>query len=445
MKVFVRLLLNALVSGVMSTFLWFAVTFWVYLETRSVLATGMIGGAFSLFSAGFGMLFGTFVDRHRKKTVMLVASSLSLGAYAVATLQYVLVPGEQILDVSGVHLWIFIALILAGSVIGNMRSIALSTCVTLLVPEDRRDRANGMVGTVTGVSFAITSVFSGLVIGRLGMGWALGATVILTAVALGHLAVIPVAEERPEAVDADAPRMDIRRTREMVRRVDGLLGLILFAAVNNMLGGVFLALMDAYGLSLVSVESWGLLWGVLSFGFIIGGIIVAKRGLGPRPLRLILICNGVNWAICSVFAIRSSILLLSIGMIVWLTLIPVIEAAEQTVMQRVVPFDYQGRVFGFAQTIENAASPLVAFIIGPLAQLVFIPTMTAGGVGAGWIGGWFGVGPERGLALIFSLAGVIGVIATFMAGGSGWFRRLGESSREPDQPDPDTSRVSVPV
>ena len=54
---------------------------------------------------------------------------------------------------------------LLGSVAGQMRGIALSTCVTLLVPEDRRDRANGMVGTVTGVSFAITSVFSGLVIG----------------------------------------------------------------------------------------------------------------------------------------------------------------------------------------------------------------------------------------------------------------------------------------
>ena len=51
-----------------------------------------------------------------------------------------------------------------------MRAIALSTCVTLLVPEDHRDRANGMVGTVTGVSFAITSVFSGLVVGRLGHG-----------------------------------------------------------------------------------------------------------------------------------------------------------------------------------------------------------------------------------------------------------------------------------
>ncbi len=435
MRVFLQLLLNSLLSGVMSTFLWFAVTFWVYLETLSVLATAMIGGAFSLLSAGFGMVFGTFVDRHRKKSVMIMASSMSLVAYALAALQYVVVPGDQLLDVSGIHLWVFIALILSGSVVGNMRNIALSTCVTLLVPQDRRDRANGMVGTVTGVSFAITSVFSGLVIGMLGMGWAVGATVVLTAVAVGHLFTIDVKEDRPAVVDGKQARVDIRGTRRMVKRVDGLIGLIVFAAVNNMLGGVFMALMDAYGLSLVSVESWGLMWGVLSLGFIAGGLIVAKRGLGPRPLRLILICNGVNWSICSVFAVRSSVVLLMVGMAIWMTLIPVIEAAEQTVLQRVVPFDYQGRVFGFAQTIENAASPLVAFLIGPIAQIVVIPTMTDG-VGADLIGGWFGTGSERGLALIFTLAGLLGIVATLMARRSGWFRRLTVTSQatEIEQP-----------
>ena len=40
---------------------------------------------------------------------------------------------------------------------------------------------------VTGVSFAITSVFSGLVIGRLGMGWALYGSVALSLSPLVHL------------------------------------------------------------------------------------------------------------------------------------------------------------------------------------------------------------------------------------------------------------------
>ena len=65
-------------------------------------------------------------------------------------------------------------------------------------------------------------------------------------------------------------------------------------------------------------------------------------------------------------------------MIVWLALIPVIEAAEQTVLQRAIPFERQGRVFGFAQLVENAASPLTAFLMAPLAETVFMPFMTDG-------------------------------------------------------------------
>ena len=159
----------------------------------------------------------------------------------------------------------------------------------------------------------------------------------------------------------------------------GLTMLILLAAFNNLLAGVFMALMDAYGLELVSVETWGLLWGVISLAFIAGGLVVARFGLGPSPVRIVLAGNLVNWTVCSVFALRSSIVLVAVGMIIWLAFIPVIEAAEQTVLQRSIPFERQGRVFGFAQMVENAASPLTAFLIAPLAEAVFMPIMTDGG------------------------------------------------------------------
>src|SRR5688572_33369222 len=87
--VFRRLLVNTLVSGVTSTFLWFALTFWVYIETRSVVATGVIGGAFSISSAVLGPFFGTFVDRHRKHTAMMVATAASTASFAAATVLFV--------------------------------------------------------------------------------------------------------------------------------------------------------------------------------------------------------------------------------------------------------------------------------------------------------------------------------------------------------------------
>jgi DHA3 family multidrug efflux protein-like MFS transporter len=445
MKTFHRLLVNALISTVMTSFLWFALTFWVYLETRSVLATSVIGGAFAIFSSVFGILFGTFVDHHRKWTAMMVAALITLVMYGLALLQYGVVSNESLLSFRSPNFWILVALVLAGSVVGNMRSIAMSTTVTLLVPEEHRDRANGLVGTVMGVSFAITSVLSGLVVGRFGMGWALVFAVALTAVSVVHLLTIRFDEPEPErSADGERPpAFDIKGSLAAISGVAGLYGLIFFAAFNNMLGGGFMSLMDAYGLSLMSVEAWGVLFGVVSFGMIGGGLYVSKKGLGSRPMRVILICNLVNWSVCTVFTLQSNIPLLFIGMLVWMSLMPAIEAAEQTVLQQVVPFEQQGRVFGFAQTVETAASPVTALLIGPFAQFVAMPFMTDG-AGVDLIGGWFGSGEERGIALIFTVAGILGVLATFAARASNWYRHLSEltdtpsaDSEAPDDAEPE--------
>jgi MFS transporter, DHA3 family, multidrug efflux protein len=184
-----------------------------------------------------------------------------------------------------------------------------------------------------------------------------------------------------------------------------------------------MALMDAYGLSLVSVEAWGLLFGVISIGFILGGLLVAKTGLGSTPVKLVLGGNLVNWIICSTFTVRPSIVLLTVGLFVWLAMMPIIEAAEQTVLQQSIPFERQGRVFGFSQLVESAAAPVSALLVGPLAERVFMPFMTDGN-GAAWIGRWFGTGPERGIALLFTLAGLVGVVVTMAARSSRSYRRL---------------------
>src|SRR5918995_1866918 len=139
LAVFHRLVANTGVASVTNNFVWFAVTFWAYLETKSVLATAIIGGTYMLM--------------------------------------------------------------LAGAIAGNLRTVALSTTVTLLVPEDRHDKANGLVGTVNGLAFALTSVFSGLAIGFAGMGWSLLITIAVTAVAALHLALLRVPEPKPQHPD----------------------------------------------------------------------------------------------------------------------------------------------------------------------------------------------------------------------------------------------------
>jgi len=436
MPTFLQLLVNVLLVSVINFTIWFAITFFVYLETRSVFATGVIAGIFLLATMATGIWFGSIVDHHPKKAVMQASSVASLAFYAVALGLYLVTPRSAFGDPGGLRLWVFVVLLMAGVMAGNLRTIALPTVVTALVPEAKRGRANGLVGTTSGVAFLVTSVISGLMVGWNGMLGVLVLAVAVIGVALVHLQLLGVPEEMTSAADADGPpSIDLRGTVGLVRGIPGMVALIVFSAVNNFLGGVFMALMDAYGLSMVSVQAWGLIWGALSAVLIVGGLLVTRTGLSSNPVRLILLVNAALWATTVVFPLRNSIWWLSAGMVVYMALMPYVEAAEQTVLQKVVPYERQGRVFGFAQSVEQSASPLTAFLISPLAQFAFIPSMTDG-LGARWIGGWFGTGASRGIALVFVLTALVGLALTTYALSSRWYRQLRDRYAAAPDPDP---------
>lgn len=426
-KPFHQILANNLVANVTNFTVWFALTFWVYIETQSVFATGMIAGVYLVFTAGFGFWLGSIVDHNPKKLAMMGSSVVSFFFYGLSLVMVLIEPEGAFANPYDWYLWGFVLLVMLGVIAGNIRSIALPTLVTLMIPEGERDKANGLVGMVSGIGFLTTSVISGFLVAWGGMFATLLLALALTLLAFLHLHFVQIEEGRPTPVEGEptAPRtVDIKGTIRVIAAVPGLFALIFFATFNNFLGGVFMALLDAYGLSLVSVQVWGLLFGVLSTAFIISGIVISRTGLGKNPLKTLLMVNVITWAVCCVFTLQSSIWLLAGGMFVWMLLGPYAEAAEHTTLQKVVPLERQGRVFGFAQSIEQSASPLTAFLIGPLTQFYFIPLMSDGGAGADAIGSWFGTGPERGIALVFTLAGIIGVMVTILAFNSPQYRQL---------------------
>lgn len=425
MRTFRHILANTAVANITTSYLWWALTFWAYLETRNVLATGIIGGAYMLLISFSSIVFGTIVDHRRKLAVMRLSTTLTFTAFAAAAAIFLILPERTLLDLGAPWFWIFAVIILAGAVVEHMRNIALSTTVTILVPDGERDKANGLVGMVQGVAFMVTSIISGLSIGLLGMGWTLGIALTLTGLALAHLLVIRFPEDRVAAAPAANARdaVDLRGSIRVIRAATGLFALIIFSTFNNLIGGVYMALMDPYGLELFSVEAWGLVLAVSSTGFLIGGAVVARRGLGSNPMRTMLLVVLAMGFLGAVFTIRDWWPIYAVGIWFYMCLIPVVEAAEQTVIQRVVPLERQGRVFGFAMALETAATPVTAFLIAPLAQLWIIP-WAASDDGADALRTLLGDGEARGIALVFLVSGAVMMLAALAAFRSPVYRAM---------------------
>ncbi|MBE7434054.1 MAG: MFS transporter [Anaerolineales bacterium] len=424
MNTFYQILANTVISNVTNMTVWFALIFFVYLETKSVTATSIISGIYLVLTASLGIWFGSLVDHNKKQKVMILSGLSSLSIYLVGFMIYLIYPAETWKNPTSVILWIFNVLLLIGVIAGNIRSIAVPTLVTILIPEENRAKANGLVGTAFGIAFLICSAISGILVGLGGMFYVLLLGIVMMILSILHMWFLQIPEKEIVHVEHQ-PKVDLRGTYAVVKAIPGLLALILFTTVNNFLGGTFMGLMDAYGLSLVSVETWGLLFAVISCGFIVGGLFISKYGLGKNPLVAMFAANIIIWVISAVFTVQPSIVLLAVGMFIYISVVPFIEAAEQTILQKVVPHERQGRVFGFAHSVEQSASPLTTFMIGPIAEAFFIPFMTTG-AGVGLIGSWFGTGPARGIALVFTVTGIIGLALTIFAMNTKYYRLLSE-------------------
>ncbi len=425
-NLFPHILINTAIAGFTNMLIWFAITFWLYLETHSVFITGMLGGIYLVLNLFGGIWFGSLVDHNKKKPIMLVSSFTSLLFYSLAFGMLAYFPESAWTDMWNPWLWLFIFVTMLGVVVGNIRMIALSTLVTILIPEEWRDKANGKIGAVNGLVFTVVSVFSWLIIGRLGMEWAVGIGIFSTILVIFHLLSLSFpAETHLDDRHEDDRKIDLRGTIRIIAGISGLFAMIFFAMFNNFLGGVFMSLMDAYGLSLVSVEIWGTVLAITSIGFIAWGMVVGKYGLWKNPVKTLLLVNLIMWTICILFPVVSSIWLVGIGFFGFMMLGPIAESAEQTIMQKVVPLERQWRVFGFGQSMENIASPLTAFFIGPLTQFLVIPWL-ASPAGNEIFSGWWGTTPDRAMALIFTLAGIVGALITIIAFSTQSYRNLTE-------------------
>jgi hypothetical protein len=93
---------------------------------------------------------------------------------------------------------------------------------------------------------------------------------------------------------------------------------------------------------------------------------------------------------------------------------PLSNGCSQAIWQTKVAPNVQGRVFSIRSMIAFSIQPVAFALAGPLAERVFEPLMAQGGKLASVFGRVIGVGPGRGIGLIFVAAGVLYALATLV-------------------------------
>ena len=148
---------------------------------------------------------------------------------------------------------------------------------------------------------------------------------------------------------------------------------------------------------------------------------------GPkRRVRAVIIFMFLLGLFLGLIGLRASVGLIVIGGFLSTLCVPIISSSNQVIWQKKVAPDVQGRVFAIRRTI-TLATPLLTYVVaGPLADRAFEPLMAVNGPLARSIGQILGMGPGRGIGLIFVSMGLLLVLITAVGCLSPHLRRVEE-------------------
>jgi DHA3 family macrolide efflux protein-like MFS transporter len=138
-------------------------------------------------------------------------------------------------------------------------------------------------------------------------------------------------------------------------------------------------------------------------------------GGGKRKIYTLLGFATLSGLSLGAVGLRASIPLIAVCGVAMMFCGPFINASSQAIWQSKVAPDVQGRVFAFRRTIAMSCSILSPLLAAPLADYVFKPSMTPGGLLVPLLGPLFGIGASRGVGVLISLVGLLSAGAAIIA------------------------------
>jgi len=381
----------------------FAMNIWVYRETGSALALGVVTTAFLVPFLLLSPIAGAMVDRYNRKMMMMVSDLIAILATSGLLITY-----------AAGHLQIWHLYIIAAiNGVGNtFQWPAYSAAISTMVPREQYSRANGMMSLITSGPEVLAPMLAGLLLPVIQINGILTVDVATFLLAIGALSIVHVPQpDRTVAGQAEQGNLFKEGLYGFKYIFDrrSLLGLLIFFISLNFVIGMAINLLAPFVLihtnnnnaALGAVQSAG------AIGAVAGGLLVSLWPGFKRRINNIFLGEGLTGLfVLTLFGLGRNlpvwILFAALGNIT-----PIyVNGSSQAIWQSKVAPDVQGRVFSARRMIAWITGPITPIMAGALADYVTEPAMQAGGIAAKIFGWLVGTGPGSGMALQFVLAGI---------------------------------------
>lgn len=400
---YIVLWLSQSVSGLGSSMTGFALVLWAYGQSQSAMSVSLMSFCNYVPYIVLSLFVGGFIDRHRKKTIMLAADSIAaLGSLSVLAL---LSAGR----LSVRHIYVINVIVGATNA---FQQPAAAVATGRLVPKDKISNVSGMITVFNPMLAAFFFALGGL---TLILVIDLASFVLAFCVLLFYISIPEQIGEKKRSV----PFEGIAQGFAFLREEKGILYIMLtMALVNffsrltyeNILSPMILARSAGSSMTLGTVNAF------MGIGGIAGGIIVSVKKESRRKATAIYVSAALSFLFGD--------LIMAVGKNVWWWStaaaaaslpIPFIMANQNAILYRKIPAAMQGRVFAVRNAIQYSTIPVGIILGGYLADHVFEPFMGSGSEFAGLLERFVGSGAGSGMAVMFLCTGICGFAVSLMS------------------------------
>lgn len=405
MRAFITILIGELISMVGSGLTGFAMAVYIFQQTGQATPFAITVLFTSLPPILLAPFAGSLADRWNRRLIMIIADTGS----ALTTL------AALILFITGnLNVWTIYAIAGIGSAFSAFQETSFQASIVMMVQKKDLERANGMAQTIQGVSMLVTPVLAGILFGIIGLKGVMTIDFITFFAAIAALLIVRIPQ--PKLVEESKTKanawQDAKLGWQYMRTRSGLLGLVFFFMLVNFMLNFSTVLTGPLVLSTHNAAMLGTVQMFGGMGMLVGSLAVSTLGAPKKRVKTLL---GVIWITAiglGLAGLRDSIVMMSAGFFIMMITIPFASASSQAIFQVKVPASMQGRVFAIRTVFSRLMLPLAFLISGPLADKIFEPMMMDGGrLAQSFIGQVIGVGPGRGIGLMY----VIGMVGTMLA------------------------------
>ena len=406
MHVFLIVWFGQLVSLLGSGLTRFALGVWTYQKTGSATQLGLVAFFPEIAIFFISPLAGALVDRWDRRKVMILSD---IGA-ALSTLIVVFLLWSGNIQVW--HLYITAAI---SAICSTFQWPAYTATTALLVPKEHMGRATGMIQLGQAVGQLAAPIIAGSLWQIIGLPGIIAidfATFLFSVITLALLR-FPTPPVTAEGLNSKGSLWkEATYGARYIYRRPGLLGMLVFLAIISFNLGMMQVPLTPLVLSFSTPAVLGTVMSTAGMGMLIGSIIISAWGGPKRRINLVL-SFGILQGICLfIIGVQPNTWLILAGVFIFLVGFPIIAGTAEAIWMVKVAPDVQGRVFSTRNMIVASTMPIAFLAAGPLADNLFEPWMQAGGRLSASAGVFLGVGPGRGIGLLFICLGICAALST---------------------------------